>query len=280
MINFNSNKLVIVCYPAGGGGKFLINSLGLSNGAVLQDQHLAEKQLAGQLYQIDKLNILEQRLAQITNCWNDLNLGCFQLFGINSDAYLTDYKELIQPVMFNNIIRRLTSTDSHYFFLVAHNFYYLRAYLNYWPNAQIILVKNHRQFADLRSLELDQAEWQKYRGSSWPEKPPATLEEFNNYPTIVKDEMINQASWLVKPYLYKFVFDIAHQQEYSIALKELNVIEWDANCYMSREHTLNCLSVLYNKLNLLDFNRTYIGIYYDQWMQKLKELSNIKEINN
>ena len=38
--NFNTNKLIIVAYPMGAGGKFLINCLGISEDACLQDWEL------------------------------------------------------------------------------------------------------------------------------------------------------------------------------------------------------------------------------------------------
>ena len=39
-MNYETNKIIFVCYPPGAGGKFLINCLGVSNHAVLQHQDL------------------------------------------------------------------------------------------------------------------------------------------------------------------------------------------------------------------------------------------------
>ena len=38
-MNYETNKIIFICYPPGAGGKFLINCLGLSDSAVLQHQN-------------------------------------------------------------------------------------------------------------------------------------------------------------------------------------------------------------------------------------------------
>ena len=58
MVNFKTCNLIIVAYPRMAGGKFLINCLALSNGAVLQDKIHATKDINGILTSSDKMNIL------------------------------------------------------------------------------------------------------------------------------------------------------------------------------------------------------------------------------
>lgn len=45
-MNFNTDKLIRVVYPSNAGGKFLINSLGLSKNCVFQHNIFAKTQLA------------------------------------------------------------------------------------------------------------------------------------------------------------------------------------------------------------------------------------------
>jgi len=119
------NNPVIVCYPGGAGGKFLINSLGLSRSAVFQDINLANAQLAGNLTSQDKFNYLINELNNVTTYWNDLNLGCGYITGINPQQFIE--KNL-------------------YLFLVAHNSQIMDQRISQWPNAKFIVFKNATEF--------------------------------------------------------------------------------------------------------------------------------------
>ena len=92
MIDFNTNRLIIVCYPRGAGGKFLINALGLSNGAVFQDNDLAMQQLSKLFTPEDKLAYIQTQVELITDQWTDLNLGCYQLFGMHNENYFQNQR--------------------------------------------------------------------------------------------------------------------------------------------------------------------------------------------
>jgi hypothetical protein len=50
MRNVNTDSVVIVYYPTNAGGKFLINSLGLSNGCYFQDIDFVRLQRRQQIY--------------------------------------------------------------------------------------------------------------------------------------------------------------------------------------------------------------------------------------
>jgi len=119
------NNPVIVCYPGGAGNKFLINSLGLSRSAVFQDINLANAQLAGNLTSQDKFNYLINELNNVTTHWNDLNLGCGYITGIDHQQF---------------------NEKNLYLFLVAHNSQILDQLLSQWPNARLIVLKNSIEF--------------------------------------------------------------------------------------------------------------------------------------
>jgi hypothetical protein len=58
MINFDYDKVIILKYLPGGGGKFLSGCLGLSDDAVLMRKDLAQMQLDGKLSIEKKLKYL------------------------------------------------------------------------------------------------------------------------------------------------------------------------------------------------------------------------------
>ena len=144
MIDFNTNRLIIVCYPRGAGGKFLINALGLSNGAVFQDNDLAMQQLSKLFTPEDKLAYIQTQVELITDQWTDLNLGCYQLFGMHNENYFQN-----QPVEINQNIQQIID-QGLYFFIVAHDASLAESYLSYWPNAKIIIFKNTENFLAAR----------------------------------------------------------------------------------------------------------------------------------
>lgn len=84
MINFQYDKIVIMRYEIGAGGKFLINSLSLNDNAVFQNNKLAKYQLNGNFNLKEKLKFLNHYLnvAHQTKKWNDLMLYEKDLFGI------------------------------------------------------------------------------------------------------------------------------------------------------------------------------------------------------
>ena len=144
MINFYTDRMVIVCYPGGAGGKFLINSLGLSTGAVFQRIGFAVSQINNGINTKYKSKYLHYQLDAVTDHWNDLNLGCGQLFGANNVDYLTG-----QELQFDPRIEDVINSGK-YIFLVAHDISFLKAYLKIWKNPKIIMFKNTRNFIESR----------------------------------------------------------------------------------------------------------------------------------
>ena len=143
--NKNCSSIVIVCYPPGAGGKFLINSLGLSQSCYLQDIYLLKQQRKRTLPSEQKLNFILHRLSREQENWNDLGLGCKQLFG-----------NVLDPESFYSEILEVSYEDK-LFFVVAHRpgksydgVNGLIDLLNIWPNAKKIYLKNSNEFVNWR----------------------------------------------------------------------------------------------------------------------------------
>jgi len=143
--DFQSPYTVAVLYPKGCAGKFIINALGLSSGALFQDRLLAQRQLNNAFSSRDKIEYLLTRLAMhdANTLWNDLDLGCIQLFGLdqfdincNSGANINIIKE--------SIVKR------KYIFIVAHNRLEEQKILSRWNNARIIKLYNCNHMQQLQ----------------------------------------------------------------------------------------------------------------------------------
>lgn len=200
MINRQYDKIVVVCYPHGAGGNFLINCLSLTDQCVLRHVNLAEDQLINGNSSINKLTYLHDQLeiSQKNKKWNDLSLGCLHLFGIKNSLYLLEYPEIIEK-KFNRVIHQLIEQEK-YLFIVAHTTQYLDAYLKFWSNARVIFLTEYSNFTEKRgyygsSSKKDKLELTKYwniiRGPDWPATPPSSDSEFLKLPVDIQTELTN-----------------------------------------------------------------------------------------
>lgn len=200
MVDQNYNNIVILCYPPGSGGNFLINCLSLNDSCVLRDALLAEKQITSGFTVAEKIEYFHTHLelAKKSKQWSDLGLGCAQLFGVNSDSYLKEYPEIIQR-KFNYVIKYLIAQQK-YFFIIAHSIQHLDAYYKFWPNAKTIFLTDYREFVKDRGYNKNnhynlvklKAYWDKVKGPSWPTDPPTTDLEFYQLPDNIQHELTDQ----------------------------------------------------------------------------------------
>jgi hypothetical protein len=259
-MNFDTDKLIIVCFPQWAGGKFLINSLGISQGAVLQDDELARLDLNQELTSDDKFQILKNRLSKSGyKDWRDLYLGCSQLFGFNETMITT---EKIPTTIISKAATNLSNSHK-YFFIVSHCPEKFKLMTKIWKNAKVIVFKNSYNFICQRRSTLSvHEEWEKIKGNNWPESGPVTSSELQQYPTYIQEEIKNKFSDF-----YKRLIDYVEMQNY-----DEHAYMWDNNNYFSMETTLSEIKKLYDWLGLSDFDFDLVGQYYQLWINKLGEI--------
>lgn len=232
-INFQTPNLIIACYKQGAGGKFLLNAIGLSKGAVLQDADLARQQLIGQLSSDHKLNLLMSRIKDNDPGINDLGLGCFKLFGIPSSDYFTKFTSVPSETFdFDPVIETLSKSDLK-FCLVSHLHTLLLKQLEVWPNANLIFFKNQDNFIS------------QYRTA---------------YRRDVRQTELRSMS-------------IVQEQENSVEEKILSskkCLTWDCDWFLDHDATMHGVQELYQSLNLDDFNVDYVSTFYKAWIERVK----------
>jgi hypothetical protein len=271
---FATDRIIIVNFPGGAGGKFLTNSIALSHQAVLQHRALTE------LTPDKKLDLLCSRYESMTGPrWRDIDMGCTQLFhNTKNHVIVTDKISESSKWRYSNVIPGLIEQNK-YFFIVAHNSNQLAWISQTWPNAKIIRFINYLdfmkkyRFSNLPKIlrraqgwEIKQhiaTWWQDHRNESWPVEPPLTLDAYQlpEYQRIVSDiDPINQ-----------FIVNLTIQQQYDLTGTVTGhwVTDWDASWYLDQGLYLQQLEILYNKLGLADFDANKAKQLYGRWVSAL-----------
>ena len=278
---FSTDRIIVVNFPVGAGGKFLSNSIALSRQAVLPHQDLTA------FTSEQKLDLVCTGYeSRDTHVWGDIDLGCEQLFG-NSRSKIDVESQVSESTswQYSHKIPKLIEQNK-YFFIVSHNSNQLAWITQTWSNAKIIRFVNSLDFMKkFRPFDLPivtragsgwgvkkyiSTWWQDHRNESWPVEPPLTLDDYQllEYQTIASD---------IEP-IKQFIVNLAIQQQYDLTgtVEGHWTTDWDASCYLDRELYLQHLEILYNKLGLDDFDPFKAKQIYVSWIAALKRFRNSK----
>jgi hypothetical protein len=270
-MNLDCNNHVVVYYPHGAGGKFLMNCLALSGQAVLQDEKLAKLDLDGNLNLKDKFNLLMHRLSQETaekGKWTDLGLGDIQLFGIDMNKY--SEKIFKNGNIINPVISRLSTEQTKLFFSACHLYSNLETIKRIFKNSKVIQLTNFNNFLIKRE----------YMDSTFPFTP-------NFYSARTKKywDDISSENWHLPTSLEDFKSsdyydevriefpDLHFQITKSFELEKVNFeligdYIWDCDDFFVEQRFLESIQNLYNYFSLGKINEYYITEFYRAWIQK------------
>lgn len=135
---YDTEFIIFVGYQPFSGGKLIINSLGLADNACLQHFLLAHQQLKNNFTQEDKKNFLVGKLNASNYFWDDLSLGCHQLFGITPQLFHNPNAAL-SPFRFK-LLQGLVEKKIHFF--KALHVKNTNAIFSKWPNGKILNYTN------------------------------------------------------------------------------------------------------------------------------------------
>jgi len=281
MFDRSYDKVIILCYPQGGGGKFLVNCLSLNDQCVLSNASLAAHQLDnGGFTPAEKLSYFHEQLDRTLDDgnWDDLGLGNEKLFDVPTMIYFNEYPEIICR-KWNTIISRVV--DQHkYLFIVAHTTHVVDACLKFWTNARVIFFKDtdafirqrgyYHRFHDVIALR---DYWNKIRGEDWPVDPPLERNDFLQLPDWIRAELLDTHQGEI----FRWVEITAdrnalHHQSVNERVKELGkdrAYEWSVAKNFSGDH-----AELIANLNrcadwvgvTIDVAESDIVAYYQKWL--------------
>jgi len=138
-INCNTDKLIILNYPAKAGGKFVSLCLALDPTVIHQDELLARAKIKGGTNNNTSFNISKAVLTRGQT--SHFELGCLQLAGFNSGNKIEE-----QAGLANDLWRELTHQTEFYFPMVDHS----GGLWAHYPNARHIVFKNYDWILEAR----------------------------------------------------------------------------------------------------------------------------------
>jgi len=233
-LNFDTDKLITICYPPFAGGKFLINCLALSKYATFQDNYLVKEDL--NLKNLDKEPYYNFKLKTALNSlpskndmnnWRHYEYGCVQLFNWASGSFCEE--ELSNDIV-KDEVKILSNQEEVNFFIVAHNNISLKRVLNYFPNSKILLLTDFVDFMIKARLLKDD---------------PTTI-NLENYKSKWTDDKYSE-------YIDSF-------SEYKIDYTMSYVDIFDEDKFLKR------IEDLYDELGYDDFNRDLVSKFYQAYI--------------
>ena len=265
-----TNQVVIVVYPRGAGGKFLLNCLALGNQFALQDSKLAQQQLSGILDSNGVYELLTSRIDAVNDEWNDLDLGDDRLLGKDFIDALESahYNEIQLPLILQQLI------DNNYNFpMVAHSATTLEQLLKIFPCAKVLALENTAMFIYSRSDRLT-AYWNTVRGAHWPNQAPRTQQELLQLPKFIQTELKNLFQNQIAQYFEPATID-PFEQEYLTALQDTQHYIWNCNKFLTSDEDFKlAILSLYEYFQTAGFHEHYVLQLRKAWLGKLKELIN------
>lgn len=283
MVDRNYSNVIILCYPPGAGGNFLINCLSLNDRCVLRDAMLAKHQLDNGMTPIEKLKYFQKQISTsiANNKWNDLNLGCLNFFGVNNLIYFLEDPNIVQQKL--NYITTQSIQLKKYLFLVAHTTQHVEAYCKFWTNAKIIFLTDYHDFVrrrgyirnhELRNFwDMVRDAWNTAKDSSWSFTPPTSKEEFLNLPLQIQNTLVdNFPNNIFKHGPVLPAKQEMYDQTVKSYIEQLNGYDWnvkknfsgDKNIFLTELHKCADWAGL-----SIDADDSLITEYYEAWLSAI-----------
>lgn len=273
-INFDTPNVILVVYPWGAGGKFLINSLGLANNACLQNISLGSDPNSKKQY-------IRDELAGVGNVWRDLNMGSTTMLGVDEGLYVTEDPATAQYWPWYDGVGELTHSNQK-FFIDVHDAAHLAGLLQVWRNAQIIAFENCQEFLKQRRVNYARQElkmyWDTIQGQDWPSSAPETWDEFCQLPQDIQNELTNTFGAEIFRFIQHPVAQQSLEQHRRWQLNAVlnnykNAPVWlDGNMYLDWNLTKPVIQRCYELFELENIDIEFIEYYYRTWNKLILEV--------
>jgi hypothetical protein len=246
--DYNSDKNIIISYPEGCGGNFLLNCLYFNDSSSCTTSPFLTTPKCTDI-SVSTLDNIEEKLNYIISETEDQSIWTDPIIKLN--CKVQDHKILITTGHLSGIEDTLLEG--------------LQAYLNLWqyfhlyPNCKtIIYYKNTKLFKCLR-------EYEKY--SPWVGDKSVGV-------GTVKQTILSfiKKSQETKKKLIDLCNDEDQVYSHCYIDSKITCHVWDTNWYFSEKDTIDHIEELYELLSLPGFNENAISKYYNVWIKTLDDL--------
>ena len=276
-IDFGNRYVTFVLYPWGAGGKFVINSMAVSQKAVMQHAGLAQQQLDHNLSCEQKQEFILQRLNQESQRWQDLHLGADNLTGVNERMYITAASNTAQYWPWTNVMHELCKSKFAWF-VDIHDTGHLEASLRVWPQARVIRFLNTDRFLEWRKVNYNreslQEFWNSVRDTSWPQQAPENWQEFCALDRAIQQELLHLRNGDIFRYIQhpeaKLSMGRSAKTQQDRVCARFNTWDFDANALLDTQEYLKTMRDLYQWIDLDDFDKSFLECYHKQWLEKVQ----------
>ena len=136
-INYDTDRLVVLRYPPGGGGKFISLALNLSPDILVQDEKLAKLQMQNKSHPKISFDLAMNTFNRKKQTNRHIEHGCNQLANFNAEALLEDPDA--DQKLSNDLWKTLTNQKEFYFFMMDQT---ADDQYKKYKNKKIITLKN------------------------------------------------------------------------------------------------------------------------------------------
>lgn len=285
--NFQSNRILILRYNVGAGGKFLSGCLSMSRGVVVPDTDLAQQEMRGQLTKQQLQQTLLDRTTDSSGGWADFGLFDQSFWGFDKFRYFHFDLSTMGLLEWGPLIPDLTQRNDRWLCTNVHPYLTTVRLSEVWPNATILFIDNPEQFkmrfrphrlygtrdAGLTDLRIHLF-WKNCRGPDWPLWAPRNQREYENLPAWIREEIkINHNDEILNYFwdaeLEKKQTAIEKQIQAEL-MKKHPCIVWDADWFLDTQTFADKSRWLYQQLGLEDWDESLVMGFYQGWMAAMQ----------
>ena len=117
-INLDTDRLIIMNFPSGAGGKFISLALGLHPDILVQDEMMARLQMKEGASEMMGFDLAMKTFKKKRDTNKHFEWGCMELANFNSDDLHDD--ATADERLCNDFWRELTNQNRFYFFMMDH----------------------------------------------------------------------------------------------------------------------------------------------------------------
>lgn len=242
MLNWQSDKLLIIYYPRGAGGNFVANALALSDSVEAQDVLLLN------IPYEDKVKSLFERSKEF-----DFFTGIEELFGLN--IYEVSNDKLRRCEYSQKLVD--VSYGKKYWPASCHTELQLEKLLQLFPNAKILKLENCEDFCTSRGYTFTNFysdQFNKYAGSDWKDV------DFNDMSEDIQQEIKENFPQFIPICLNRNVLCAPLMADYYFDVGDYNELS-----------TIFSLEKLYNELEISNFNKSLVTEFYRCWKNRIND---------